>query len=202
MMFEEKIWRFMDFTKFVSMLHTKSLFFARSDMFKDQFEGSYPKSFFDHEEDKRKDFEKTDYFTFDPFDSDRKKYNQSIPYSETRKKLREYVVINCWHCSDHESAAMWELYLSTNEGVTIQSHVMELTNCFDEAMKSSLENNYLSTIVPVEYIDFQKDNPEINGISAFALKRKSFEHEKEVRAIIWRNSLGSIEDLSPFPLRA
>ncbi len=39
---DTKIWRYMDFTKFVNLLDTKSLFFVRSDKFDDPFEGLYP----------------------------------------------------------------------------------------------------------------------------------------------------------------
>lgn len=35
------IWRYIDFTKLVSMLETKALYFARSDTLGDRFEGSY-----------------------------------------------------------------------------------------------------------------------------------------------------------------
>jgi hypothetical protein len=35
------IWRYVDFTKLVSLLDTKSLFFARADQLGDPFEGSY-----------------------------------------------------------------------------------------------------------------------------------------------------------------
>lgn len=38
-----KIWRYIDFTKLVSMLSTQSLYFTRSDKLGDPFEGSYPK---------------------------------------------------------------------------------------------------------------------------------------------------------------
>ena len=38
-----------------------------------------------------------------------------------RKKNREEFAINCWHLNDHESAAMWKLYLKSNEGIVIQS---------------------------------------------------------------------------------
>ena len=37
-----RIWRYMDFTKFVSVLDTQSLFFSRSDRLGDLFEGAHP----------------------------------------------------------------------------------------------------------------------------------------------------------------
>ena len=36
-----KIWRYMDFTKLVSLLEKRALFFCRSDKLGDPFEGSY-----------------------------------------------------------------------------------------------------------------------------------------------------------------
>jgi len=39
---DQKLWRYMDFTKFMSLLETKSLWFNRSDRFDDPFEGTYP----------------------------------------------------------------------------------------------------------------------------------------------------------------
>jgi hypothetical protein len=38
------IWRYMDLTKYVSMLGSKSLFFVRADKIEDLFEGSTPRS--------------------------------------------------------------------------------------------------------------------------------------------------------------
>ena len=39
----EKIWRYTDFTKFVSLMDRQSLFFARADKLGDPFEGSRTK---------------------------------------------------------------------------------------------------------------------------------------------------------------
>jgi hypothetical protein len=39
---DAKIWRYMNFTKFVSLLKERSLYFARSDKFEDIYEGKAP----------------------------------------------------------------------------------------------------------------------------------------------------------------
>ena len=39
--FSVKVWRYMDFTKFVSLLELRSLYFARSDLLGDPFEGTF-----------------------------------------------------------------------------------------------------------------------------------------------------------------
>jgi hypothetical protein len=40
---DQKIWRYMDFTKFIDLLISDSLYFSRSDKFSDSFEGSLPR---------------------------------------------------------------------------------------------------------------------------------------------------------------
>ena len=39
---DSPIWRYMDFTKYVDLISTKELFFCRSDLLGDPFEGSSP----------------------------------------------------------------------------------------------------------------------------------------------------------------
>jgi len=39
-----KIWRYLDFAKFMSLLHRQALFFCRADKLSDPFEGSFSKA--------------------------------------------------------------------------------------------------------------------------------------------------------------
>ena len=45
-----KVWRYIDFTKLISLIDTSCLFFARVDKFQDPFEGSWPKINIDNRE--------------------------------------------------------------------------------------------------------------------------------------------------------
>jgi hypothetical protein len=158
-----KIWRYIDFTKFVSLLDKSALFFTRADRLGDSFEGSYSRA----------------NVKLRP-----EVYKGEIPpdalenLSQFCKTLIKYTAINCWHLSEYESAAMWKLYLKSNEGIAIQS-------TFD-LLKTSLKNdNHHVFIGKVKYIDFEKDwMPEGNTLYPFVHKRRSFKHEKELRAII------------------
>ena len=119
-----KIWRYMDFTKFVSMLDTKSLYFTRIDLLEDKFEGSVPKSFYSSMSSEKIEMLKAFY---------PKSYKSRIKKSEktalkkSKKNLeinlarRKWTFVNCWHVNEDESAAMWKLYLKSNEGVAIQT---------------------------------------------------------------------------------
>ncbi|WP_164174629.1 hypothetical protein [Ruminococcus flavefaciens] len=88
---------------------------------------------------------------------------------------RKHTFISCWHCNEHESEAMWKLY-STNvkNAIAIQTTYQQLYEALDKDPQIEIGK--------VKYIDFSKSFSSING--AFWYKRKSFEHEREVRAIV------------------
>lgn len=161
----------MDFTKFVSLLDSESLFFTRADKFNDPFEGSWPTinvanrsrlSLQGVSDEVQKEF----------------KANMEALWARN-KNWPKYHAINCWHMNNHESAAMWKLYLKSEEGIAIQSQYVKLKNSIirDEPFYLGLVN----------YIDYERDIiPESNILSPFVHKRKSFEHEREVRALIMK----------------
>ena len=157
------IWRYMDFTKFVDLLDKSALFFPRADKLGDPFEGLFPKS----------------NVKLRP-----EMYKGEIPQhvfkqlGEFLKWIRKSTVINSWHLSEYESAAMWRLYLKSNEGIAIQSSYSRLR----DSIKGENNDVYIGK---VKYIDYEKDwMPESNLFYPFIYKRKSFEHEKELRALI------------------
>jgi|HubBroStandDraft_1064217.scaffolds.fasta_scaffold230846_3 hypothetical protein len=45
---QTKIWRYMDFTQFVSMLEEKGLLFTRADLLVDKFEGTMSQPLYDY----------------------------------------------------------------------------------------------------------------------------------------------------------
>lgn len=52
---DAKIWHYMNFSKFVSLLDSKMLFLTRADLFEDKFEGMLPKAFtIDFQEENKK----------------------------------------------------------------------------------------------------------------------------------------------------
>lgn len=166
-----QLWRYMSMDKYQSLLETSSLYFCRSDLFEDPFEGSYS---FINNEDK-----------FDELYSPpgappgcsrlaRERMRQMIKY------IRFVSYINCWHMSEYESAAMWKLY---GESVCIRTSL--------EKLKSEVHSfNEKIEISVVSYFDYRNDFiPEFNTITPFVCKRKSFEYEKELRAI-WQHPEG------------
>lgn len=153
------IWRYMDFTKFVALLETSSLYFVRSDKFEDPFEGSYPKLNIEARSAIIAQGADPNYLT------------------GVFKAIRNHIAINCWHLNEVESVAMWKLYLKSNEGIAVCSTVGNF--------KRAIVDPQAVYIGSVRYINYETDGIDPNFMfSSFLTKRKSFEHEKEIRAII------------------
>ena len=162
----KRIWRYMDFTKFVSLLDKSALFFPRADRLGDLFEGSHGKAYVN---EMRAGFKE-----------DKKDWAMNT-LRKTYKKIVKFTFVSCWHLNEHESAAMWELYRRSNDGIAIQSTITSL-------MSSFKGKGYEIYIGKVKYIDYGKE-VMIGGLDEgerypFFHKRKSFEHEQELRLIV------------------
>jgi hypothetical protein len=159
-----KIWRYMDFTKFVSMLEHRGLYFPRADQLGDPFEGSVAK---------RNLLTRPEYY------KDVMHATLLEQLSVFQRQIITVTWVSCWHMNGYESAAMWKLYANANqdEAIAIQSTYSQL-----EAALSVYDEIYIGV---VRYIDYDTDIiPPHNTLFPLIHKRKSFEYEHEVRAVI------------------
>jgi hypothetical protein len=149
----------MDFSKFIALLDTGTLYFARSDMLGDPFEGSN---------------------TAINITNRRLTYWPVTDLSNISAQLRQFTrwtYINCWHMSVVESAAMWRLYSKGEGGIAILSTFVALLRSLDPAPQTI-------HIGKVNYIDYSTGwFNEGNTLTPFLHKRISFQHERELRAI-------------------
>jgi hypothetical protein len=154
------IWRYIDLTKFVDLLLTNQQFFNRSDKFQDPFEGRL----------KLKDYEQNKHmFTLD---------------EETKK----FYFLNCWHINELQSDAMWKIYLEGENGIAIKSNVGKLIDSFQKSDDDIFIGKvYYRDFENVTFNDLmmEQQNSLFNGrgssLNSFNYKRKSFEHENELR---------------------
>lgn len=161
-----QIWRYMDFTKFVSMLDSRALFFSRLDKLGDRFEGTVSEP---------------------TLDAIRASYvgppeavNKLVEMfgKRTPDLMRQTLFVNCWHANAFESDAMWKIYVKGN-GIAVQSTFQRLKRSLSTATQTLFAGE-------VEYIDFRRAAMDVGIAFTPALhKKKSFEHEKEVRAVWW-----------------
>jgi hypothetical protein len=151
---EAKIWRYQDFSKLLWTLQRRALFFARADSLGDPFEGSYPKCYSEQLEALRKS------------------------EGGSASKARRWYCVNCWHMAEYESAAMWRLYSHGSNGVALQSSYTRLVETFAEA-------DHDVYVGRVRYIDYDRDRfPDDDPHHPMMHKRRAFEHEREIRAVV------------------
>jgi len=148
---DARLWRYTDFAKFASLLTTSRLFLARADRLGDPLEGSFPRRSIEARLERR---------TIE---------NES----EFKKAMQQQVYINCWHSNDVESAAMWRLYSDSKQAIAVTTTAQRLYDALPDRCFMG----------KVQYIDFDTEAiPDVGYIQApFFYKRRSFEHEREVR---------------------
>ncbi len=160
------IWRYMDFTKLVSLLDSKHSYFCRADLIGDPFEGAIS------------------YYTIENL----RQWNMVDDYLgemavadaiDKAINFPKFHYLNCWHVNDVESAAMWKLYTNdSNQTIAIQSTYKKLCQSFHNVRQPV----YIGL---VNYIDYDTEEiPTDDPISPYVYKRKSFQHERELRAVI------------------
>ena len=188
---DAKLWRYMDLAKFLSLLNSSSLYFTRLDHFVDPYEGALGVR--ENEETwAKKEKERLKQW----FSIENKIKNQGLSESELevkanlhlakyREKLKSWRTsnyISCWHKSDYESEAMWQLYAKgSKQGVAIQTTF--------ERLYRSLPDELQFDCGLVNYVDYSEYNngnsdKKFSLFEALWYKRNSFNHEKEFRIIV------------------
>jgi hypothetical protein len=158
------IWRFMPLPGLLSLLQRKQLFFGALARMQDPYECAVPDSAVNA------------YAQWSGMSAD---YRKHTPQDDALLSVvRNMACINCWHANPVESAAMWKLY-SEHHGIAIRSTVGRLIDAF------SLEPQPIQ-IGKVYYVDFSALQPEDRDccFRQSFVKRKSFEHEREIRAVM------------------
>jgi hypothetical protein len=159
-----RIWRYMDFTQFVSMLEAKGLLFTRADLLVDKFEGTMSRPLYDFLE----------------------QHSDVEQHAGLLRLTKGWSFVNCWHMNECESVAMWEVYSTSKESVCVQTTYARLREALAEDV-------YLGM---VNYISYERDKiPAGNTFWPLVHKRKSFEHERELRAV-W-SDMASVSSAGP-----
>jgi Protein of unknown function (DUF2971) len=154
-----KVWRYLSLTKFLDLYFTESLFLSRVDLLDDKHEGTYTK------------INSTNGLRFPEV---KIPSGLILTREQYTLRMRQSLFVNCWRMDNYESEAMWKLYCPSNEGVAIQTTYEKLAN--------SLPENPKVFMGKVEYLNYETESFDtINHFNFILHKRKSFEHEKEIR---------------------
>jgi hypothetical protein len=169
---EVPVWRYMDLAKYLMMLNSKSLYFARANKLGDPFEGSSTRAMVARREYIRANR------TTDPNLAGWKDVPDEIftNLANFYKTAVQDYLVNCWHMNEHESVAMWRLYSTSHEAIAIRSTYRRLRECLPQCVR----------IGEVNYIDWDTEGFGASQAFNFIMhKQRSFEHERELRAVFW-----------------
>ena len=160
------IWRFMPLADLLAILQSRQLFFPSILTMADRFDGRLPASV-SNRYWQWSGFERKDYVNARGSVGDR-----------LAKLFRHGTFISCWHVNPVESAAMWSLY-SSDHGIAVQSTVGRL-------IKAVAVSPAPISIGLVHYVDFAAPKTAERDLcfSPEFVKRKSFDYERELRAVI------------------
>jgi hypothetical protein len=158
----------MDLAKYLSLLDTSSLYFARPDMFDDHVEGYHPEA-----NARLRD----EFLTSFPEDTDEAREASELIASPSQTlDARKRVAINCWHQSKIESHALWGIY-GAPLGVAIDTTAGRLI----EALSAESRPVHVGM---VRYVTYERVLIDFDQWAPFLCKRKEFAHEREVRLLI------------------
>lgn len=138
------IFRYMDLAKFVALLGTRSLYFARADQLGDAFEGSATTASLRVRDEFLKQLAPTAVEEFLTL-------RRTVPFM---------TFISCWSASSTESNAMWQTYVGDGNGLAIESSYERLTR--------ALGGKKPVHVGTVKYVDYKIDAvPEHNMFLPF-----------------------------------
>ena len=166
-----RIYRYLTFAKFLSMLELRALWMCRLGKLEDDFEGTLPSKVRELLTNEAQTWKKT--FT-DP------RLQHQLDEMPDRNVLngRAMLVVNCWFMGESESEQMWKRYSTLDEGLAIRSTV-------DRLGKAVLFWDETTQIGRVQYVDFDEYEMDLyHGNQAderAMLKRKDYSYENEVR---------------------
>jgi hypothetical protein len=168
---DQRIWRYLTLPSFLYLLVEKKLHFSRLWELEDAWEG-------------RTSYAQVNDLCAEMDDAQRLELLPTL--------LRLYVnfaagcAISCWHASDTESVAMWQLYTTGADGVAISTTVGKLEKSL--AYEGTRDINF--HIGVVQYIDHEANvsterPPErVTALQSLFQKSREYTHEREVRAVL------------------
>lgn len=170
-----KIVKYMDLAKFISLLHSESLFFCRLDKLEDKFEGSSPKNNLEYNEYWYRQLYEQNHIKSSNIDESVAKDVKER--NDIEEKFKSLNCICCWNKYNSESYALWKIYSEINKGIMITSNIENLIKSFE----ATPQNIQLSE---VRYINHETDFIGTGNLNYPIIhKNIAYNYEDELRLI-------------------
>ena len=154
---ESRVWKYMDFTRFVALLHTRSLYYCRVDCLDDSFEGCVGRS------------------VLTELEETVGKGPAGRCYMSKLVQCARISFVNCWCMHEHESDAMWRIFgREAGAGIAIRTRYSRLVDILPAGDFIGL----------VTYLDYDTESFGLENFLNYVMhKRTQFSYEKEVRIV-------------------
>lgn len=156
---DAKIWRYMKFNRYKDLISGSCLYFCDGNKLRedDPFEGSY--------------------LSFEFLNGISKE--RAVDFANKMKSCGPPIRINCWHLNEFESVAMWKIY---GKEVALQSTYKRLVKALE---KCPCDVRIGEVLYIVHGKEFSKTEGRETVFVPWLHKHRSFDYERELRAIIW-----------------
>ena len=163
--------KYIDLTKFISLLQRRALFFCRADKLEDKFEGAAALKNYNVKVNMYKSLRNlnidiTDEKIIENVESD-------LLFAKRHKSI---VSVSCWNKFSAESAALWKIYSDYNKGIMIKSSINQII----KSLEKQPQDIQLSE---VRYINYEEDVMLEHVNYPFFYKQKAYSYENEVRML-------------------
>jgi hypothetical protein len=187
---DTNVWRYLDFSRFVSLIENRAIHFCHVSVFEDKYDGVFNCLNTDDHYDITTEGK---IVRIDAASLDSRSAENSARFKEFIALYHQAILrstgVSCWRLDDHESHAMWRIFVKSDEGVAIESTIGKLTS-------SVSPGDYRLLLGKVRYIDYAKQKiPITNLMNSFFYKNRYFEHEKELRLLCYR-----VDGVTPGPV--
>ena len=136
------VWRYMPFSKFISLLVYHAIWFSKLNILQDEFEGMMPlatkQMMQAHHQELKKPFPPEQHWQFDEM------------ASSNEQDSRELCIVNCWFLGENESDRMWREYGGGKESVAIKSTIKQLIDNIGVP-----HDKDMTSIGRIKYVDFK-----------------------------------------------
>ena len=173
---ERVVWRYMPFTKFVSLLTYRALWFSKLNILQDQYEGRIPLRVLPEMGQSNEKWKEV-------FHSP--EHHRQIDEWPAKNEAdgRELLVVTCWFSQEQESRRMWEEYGATAESVAVKSTLGLLAKHIYVP-----QDETASHLGFVRYVEHDSHEMSLYEASqaierAFLKDKAQFCHEHEVRLV-------------------
>ena len=181
------VWRYMNTWKLEQLLMDSSLFFPNANRLSDEHEISVPKS----AEKKRR----TELIASGL--SGRHLEEEMASFFWTTNPMKDLVLVNCWSISQHESYALWKIYLGgEHNGIAVKTTTNKLKKSIMLGNDPYPEEFFLGKVKYKRYLT----QDQLSRLSIITTKKPFYDFEKELRLFILNYPLSEGGTKPPYDL--